>query len=81
MTEFFPSQDGEFRLDPSYEESHPASSPEHVDDCQALVAYRNARLIEVSNHEHLYFAAINSGTVRLTALGRHYWRLAREGRL
>jgi hypothetical protein len=81
ICDFFPIHDAEFQLDPSYEHSDDAAIPEHVADYQVLVSYRNARLIEVSNHEHLYYAAIESGSVRLTALGRHYWRLAIEGRL
>jgi hypothetical protein len=40
-----------------------------------------ARLVEPVGADHLYFAAMQSGACRLTALGRHYWRMADEGRL
>lgn len=81
LTEFFPRADSEFALDPSYEHSRAEAIQAHVDDYQVLVAYRNARLIEVATHDHLYYAAIESGAVQLTPLGRHYWSLVHEGRL
>jgi hypothetical protein len=81
LTEFFHVQDGEFRLDPTYETTHLDRQDDHVEDYQVLVAYRNARLIVVTEDEHLYWAAINSGPVALTPLGRHYWRLVKDGLL
>jgi hypothetical protein len=78
LTEFFPTETGEFRLDPSFERTHDDATPEHVRDYDVLVRYRNARLIFVTEHEHLYYAAIESGPVRLTALGKHYWQLVRD---
>jgi hypothetical protein len=81
LTQFFSEADSEFALDPSYEHSHADAIQAHVDDYQVLVAYRNARLIEVATHSHLYYAAVQGGTVRLTPLGRHYWSLVHEGRL
>ena len=29
----------------------------------------------------MYFAAMNNGSCRLTDLGKHYWRMARDGRI
>jgi uncharacterized caspase-like protein len=81
LPEFFPAPDTEFHLDPTYEETSASAIGEHVADYQVLVAYRNARLIDVVGEEHLYYAAMRNGTVRLTALGRHYRRLADEDRL
>ena len=37
-------------------------------------------LIEPVNTEHMYFAAMKSLGCKLTALGRHYWRLAKDKR-
>jgi hypothetical protein len=81
LTEFFPTADSDFYLDPSYEHSDAAATEEHVADYQVLVSYRNARVIEVGSHEHLYYAAVESGFVRLTAYGKHYWSLVHEGQL
>ncbi len=81
IVEFFPQQDSGFQLDPSFERTDPAADAANVELFDLLVALRNARLVEVATHEHLYFAAIHSGAVRLTPLGVHYWRLVRENRL
>ena len=50
-------------------------------DFALLQRCRGARLVEPVGADHLYFAAMQSGACRLTALGRHYWRMAHEGRL
>ena len=34
-----------------------------------------------SVEEYMYFAAINSKSCRLTALGNHYWKLAKDKRI
>jgi Caspase domain len=81
ITEFFPAQDSEFALDPTFERTDPSADEANVEVFDHLVAYRNARLVEVATHDHLYYAAIHSGSVHLTPLGRHYWRLVTENRL
>ena len=35
-------------------------------------------LVVPVDEEHMYFAAMNSKSCRLTKLGAHYWRLANE---
>lgn len=70
-----------FGLDPSFERTDQAANPANVEVFDLLAAYRNARLVEVVTHEHLYFAAIHSGEVQMTPLGRHYWQLVTEKRL
>jgi hypothetical protein len=81
ILDFFSQQDSQFTLDPSFERTHESASPENVEIFDVFVAFRNARLVEVATHDHLYFAAIESGAVQLTPLGRHYWRLVKENRL
>ena len=49
--------------------------PEELQRC------RDAKLVEAVNAEFMYFAAMNSTGCRLTPLGRHYWRMAQEGRI
>nr|MBA3287889.1 caspase family protein [Acidimicrobiia bacterium] len=53
----------------------------HEQDFLLLQRCRGARLVEPVGVEHLYFAAMQSASCRLTPLGRHYWRMAREGRI
>jgi Caspase domain len=81
IVDYFPEQHSQLTLDPSFERTHESADPANVEVFDHIAAYRNARLVEVVTHDHLYFAAIHSGTVRLTPLGRHYRRLIRENRL
>lgn len=81
IVELFEDPDTQLVLDPSYERTAAAADPAHVATFDLLALYRNARLVRVSTHEHLYFAAMQNGSVELTALGRHYWRLVDNGRV
>jgi hypothetical protein len=81
IVDYFPRADSHFNLHPSFERSDASAVPANIQVYDVLVAYRNARLVEVASHQHLYFAAIHSGYVQLTPLGRHYWTLVKDGRL
>jgi hypothetical protein len=81
IVNLFPAQESQLTLDPSFERTHEAADPANVTVFDLLAAYRNARLVVVTTHDHLYFAALESGAVELTPLGRHYWRLVKEDRL
>lgn len=81
LTEWFPTADHDYALDPSYEPTEENSTPEHEAIFSGLQKYRACRLIEPIDEEHLYFAAMNSTGCRLTALGKHYWRLVQAGRV
>lgn len=85
LPEWFPRPDVAFALDPSYEpdkrgESEPTNE-EHERIFGCLQKCRAAKLVEPIGEEHMYYAAMNSKSCRLTPLGRHYWRLANEGRI
>ncbi|MEE4280106.1 MAG: caspase family protein [Halieaceae bacterium] len=81
LTSVFPSPQSRVSLDPSYEHTDDSAIPEHVDRFDAFKALRNARLLRTVNGEDLYFAAMESGSVELTPLGRFYWQLVRNGRV
>lgn len=76
LPRLFPTADHDLRLDPSYEPTVEPRHPEHEATFARLQRYRAARLVEVVGGEHLYFAAVNSSSCRLTPLGRLYWRRA-----
>ena len=81
LTNWFPTRDALFRLDPSFE---PTEQPHDVDResvFRQLQKCRDAKLVKPVGEEHMYYAAMHSTGCRLTPLGRHYWRLAREGRV
>jgi hypothetical protein len=78
---WFSQPDAEFPLDPSYEPDADPPNEEHERVFGCLQRCRAAKLVEPVGEEHMYYAAMHSGACRLTALGRHYWRLANEGRI
>jgi Caspase domain len=81
LPQLFAAADTELSLDPSYEPTTEPSDPAHEADFALLQHCRGARLVEPIGTDHLYFAAINSLSCRLTPLGRHYWRMASDDRL
>jgi hypothetical protein len=78
LTEWFPKPDYDYPLDPSYEPTEETRDPTHEDIFSGLQKYRTCRLVEPIGEEHLYFAAIHSTGCRLTALGKHYWKLVAD---
>jgi hypothetical protein len=83
LPQWFPTQYYEFPLDPTYEPDA-GSEHEHAEHegvFAKLQTCRAAKLIEPVGFEHLYFAAMNSASCRLTPLGRHYRQMAAEGNL
>jgi hypothetical protein len=90
LVEFFPTQEDIHKMDPSYEfTNHPDYKPKdpvepyanqtNVETMKQLQALVKVGLVKPEGEEHMYFAAIKSEGCKLTALGAHYWRLAKEG--
>lgn len=87
---YFESPSDEFRLDPSFEftntpfEEHhiiePYADEAHVRIFKELQLYESVGLVEPVNAEHMYFAAMEGKSCKLTALGLHYWRLVNDKR-
>lgn len=81
LPDLFPEPGYEFPLDPSYE---PDAGPENEQN-QAVFAilqhFRAAKLVEPIGTEHMYFAAMENRSCRLTPLGEHYRHMATEERL
>ncbi|MGZ6391220.1 MAG: caspase family protein [Ktedonobacterales bacterium] len=78
LPEFFPTEDYQYPLDPSYEVTRREALPEHVAIFNLFKRYQVARLLRPSLDEHLYFAAINSHPAELTPLGQFYRQLAKD---
>jgi hypothetical protein len=81
LPRYFKSSADEFKLDPSFEPDAEPRHPEHEAIFGHLQKYRAARLVEPVGEEHMFFAAMNSKSCRLTALGRFYWHLANSGKI
>lgn len=92
ISEFFPTTGFQFQLDPTYEpERHdswatnpqgiPAPDPGHNAIFNILQKYNRVGLVVPEGAPHMWHAAMESKTVRLTALGEHYRRLAAKSLL
>jgi uncharacterized caspase-like protein len=91
LTEFFPAPEHEFNLDPSFEDTNtldvehklvePYADPDNVKKFKILQILESVGLIVPVNEDHMYFAAMNSKSCKLTALGYHYWRLVKDKRI
>jgi hypothetical protein len=81
ITKYFPTPESEFQLDPTFEYTEKNSDPENVKVFKDLQNFQSVGLVIPVNAEFMYFAAINSTSCRLTALGYQYWRLVNEKKL
>lgn len=90
LSKYFSNPSDEYKLDPSYEFTNdpsvehnviePYADPNKVSIFKDLQLYESVGLIEPVDTEHMYFAAMESKSCRLTALGLHYWKLSKDRR-
>ena len=87
ISELFPNSGYQFQLDPTYEpERHetwatdpqeiPAPDPDHNAIFRILQKFNRVGLAAPQGAPHMWHAAMESKSVRLTALGEHYRKLA-----
>jgi hypothetical protein len=81
LTEYFSSPEAEYPLNPTYEDTEASAIEENVKIFKDLQKFQSVGLVVPVNAEFMYFAAINSTSCRLTALGYQYWRLVNEKKL
>jgi hypothetical protein len=81
LPSLFTESEGCRQIDPTYETSHPSADPDHVALFDNFKTLRNARLLVTEDGSDLFHAAVHSGRVRLTPLGRFYRRLAETERI
>jgi len=91
IVDYFPSSTYEFKLDPSYEFTNnedykpqlkePYTNFENVKTMKNLQKMESVGLIKPVDEEHLYFAAMNSKSCKLTSLGYHYWTLVKKEKI
>lgn len=81
LPEIFDAPGRDLRLDPSYEPDAELRKPDREAIFAILQRFRAAKLVQPVGAEHLYFAAMYSKSCRLTPLGKHYWKLAKQGRI
>jgi len=91
LNQYFSSPEEPFKLDPSFEFTNdpaiehdfiePYANEKNVSVFKDLQKLASVGLVVPVDEQHMYFAAINSKSCRLTALGYHYWRLVKDKRI
>jgi hypothetical protein len=78
---YFRDPHQELPLDPTFEDTSTNPKQENVDIFKNLQRFVSKGLVVPVGEEHMYYAAINSKSCKLTALGYQYWRLSSENKL
>lgn len=88
IKEFFPVAGYEFNLDPTFEpelkgrdEGMPLPLEEHTEIFSILQKYNRLNLLKPVDAPHMWNAAMESKSCKLTALGEHYRKLAENNRI
>lgn len=91
LTKYFQTAESKFELDPSFEFTNdpeiehsynePYAIEQNVVQFKELQKFASVGLVVPVDEQHMYFAAMNSKSCRLTALGYHYWRLVKDKRI
>jgi hypothetical protein len=88
ISEFFPAPGFQYSLDPSFEPDMtgrsaglPAPDPENTRKFAVLQKYNRVNLVVPVDAPHMWHAAMESKSCKLTVLGEHYRRLAARGRI
>ena len=81
INELFPNIAYEYPLDPSYEPTSPNPDSDNVKTFKILQKYNRLNLLVPVNEEHMYYAAMNGTSCKLTPLGIHYWNLVEHDRI
>lgn len=83
IIDFFETPYEEFPLDPTYEpDKHEADIKDINKDHEAIFGilqkYVKLNLVVPVGADHMYYAAINHQSCKLTAQGQHYWNLVKK---
>ena len=81
LTTLFADFGEEYRLDPSFEPDSPNPIKENNEKFRVLQNYNRVNLLIPVGAEHMYYAAMENKSCKLTPLGIHYWKLVRKGRI
>lgn len=81
LTELFPDFGNEFQLDSTFEPDSPNPVKENNEKFRVLQNYNRVNLLVPVGADHMYYAAMESKSCKLTPLGIHYWKLVKNGRI
>lgn len=88
---YFADPSKPLKLDPSFEKTNdpdvkheykkPYAYPENVAKLKNLQKLVSIGLVVPDGAEHMYFAAMDGKACKLTAVGQHYWKLVKDGKI
>jgi hypothetical protein len=91
ITEYFEAPQNQYSLDPSFEDTNsndikhkvvaPYANMSNVSIFKDLQKLQSVGLVVPVDADYMYFAAMNSKSCKLTALGYHYWKLVKDKRV
>jgi hypothetical protein len=81
LVEYFPDPGHQFGLEPSFEPEGPCPDPEKTKIFATLQKFNRVNLLVPVDAPHMYHAAMESKTCKLTVLGEHYRNLVEKGRI
>ena len=81
ITALFPAAGYEFPLDPSYEPESGSPDAVNTQKFAVLQKYNRVNLVVPIGATHMYFAAMESRSCKLTVLGEHYRKLVERNRI
>lgn len=81
LPNLFPLPAEDLNLSPEFEDSSPNRDETKVEVFRKLQDLNRVHLVVPVDCQHMYVAAMESKSCRLTPAGRYYWRLADDGRI
>lgn len=81
ITSLFLDSNEEYMLDPSYEPDCKKAKEDNMEKFKILQKYNRVNLVVPVGEDHMYYAAMNSKSCKLTVLGVHYWNLVKNDRI
>jgi len=81
ITAYFESIESEHKLDPSYEPTEEPKNEINEAIFSELQKMNRVGLVAPVGEEHMYYAAMNSKSCKLTTLGAQYWRHVQSGKI
>lgn len=81
IIELFPMKGHNFQLDPSFEPESNFPIEENTEKFAILQKYNRINLVLPVDAPHMWHAAMQSKSCKLTILGEHYWNLVTNDRI
>lgn len=81
ITKLFSNPHNGIKLDPSFEPDSENPNEENTRKFAILQKMARINLVVPVGEQHMYYAAMNGKSCKLTALGAHYWQLVKNERI